>query len=84
MTLAAKISMCLALWNPDVTMHPASLDLLSYWYNQEMAFIGQAIDEKEFSAEVFLSWEEFQQLFSLPNSAYIPIPVCIQSPSEEV
>lgn len=93
MTLAAKISMCLALWNPSGDLHRESAGLLSYWYNQEMFFIEQAIkagDKAEGMklhlrpGKPFLSWAEFKQYFSLPNSDYIPIPDCIQASSEEV
>lgn len=90
MTLAAKIAMCLALWNPHADLHSASEKLLSYWYRQEMNFIREGIldgDNTQFSVDKrhpYLPFDEFSQYFSLPNSAYIPIPDCIQSPSEEI
>ncbi len=86
MTLVAKISMCLALWNPDVSMHSASEGLLSHWYNQTMAIVEYNITGETpewMLRHQYLSFEEFQQYFSLPNSEYRFVPVCIQQASEE-
>lgn len=94
MTLSAKIMMCLNLWLPPEGMHIASGELLSYYYNQEMALARIQDDDTrhlgvdwlrkhKFKAKNKLYWSEFKQLFSLPNSDFIRIPVCIQSPSEE-
>lgn len=83
MTLAAKISMCLALWLPPEGLHVESQDLLSYWYNQQTELVRQAIDGEELHMKGYLPWDEFVYMFSLPNSDYLRIPECIQSQTEE-
>lgn len=87
MTLLQKINMCLALWNPDVGMHSASEALLSRWYNQQMEIVEQAVgmtdDFTYVISRPYLSYQQFRELFSLPNSDYRHIPVCIQQDSME-
>lgn len=86
MTLAAKIQMCLMLWMPPEGLHHESGDLLSYWYNQKMEIVEQAILGRKPPWTVngpVLTWEAFVYGFSLPNSDYLPIPDCIWAESLE-
>lgn len=90
MTLSAKIMMCLNLWLPPEGLHIASGELLSYYYNQEVAIQQFAKGEASKAAPwlrahpYHLEWSEFNQLFSLPNSDYIRIPECIQTETSEM
>lgn len=86
MTLAHKIMMCLNMWNPDASLHPYSDSLLTHWYRQQMEMIEYGIRNGPGNVPLsheFLSWDEFRQHFSLPNSDYLNIPTCIQAPSME-